>query len=174
MVRNASPTHNVARDNEDNRQGSTNKKQDNSQQHLRLLQGKSEQLKDDDCIGVNFIKQHDNDSNEWIVDSGATVHVCNQKAHFMSYAPSSKSIRMANNTEESVIGIGDVRLVMCFEGRETPVILHDVYHIPAVPCNIFSVSRGEQQGLFAHFRRRVIEDKHGHKIGETVPINGLY
>ena len=49
--------------------------------------------------------------NEWLVDTGANVHLCANRAHFVSYQVSGDhSMIMKNGSTTSALGVGRVNL----------------------------------------------------------------
>ncbi|KAF2362538.1 hypothetical protein FHG87_006698 [Trinorchestia longiramus] len=51
------------------------------------------------------------DCDSWIVDSGATQHMCNKKSHFSSYFDLSSPVRVEIGDGRALkgVGVGDVR-----------------------------------------------------------------
>lgn len=73
---------------------------------------------------------------EWLVDTGANVHVCADKSMFVSYQPvDRRSVAMANGNVAKVLGIGRIDLKLP-SGRV--LSLHRTHHVPAVRRNIIS------------------------------------
>ncbi|XP_075475765.1 uncharacterized protein LOC142511512 [Primulina tabacum] len=85
-------------------------------------------------IPLTLISQT-NLSSYWIVDSGASDHMCSQLQMFTSYSPSrvSKSVRVADGSCTKVLGSGSIWL-------SPELCLHNVLFVPALHCNLLSVS----------------------------------
>ncbi|KAL6564372.1 hypothetical protein OROMI_015822 [Orobanche minor] len=76
--------------------------------------------------------------HEWLVDTGANVHVCADKLLFVSYQPvSGRSVMMGDSSAAKVLGIGCVDLRFP-SGRI--ISLQRVYHVPSIRRNIISGS----------------------------------
>nr|XP_009779098.1 PREDICTED: uncharacterized protein LOC104228343 [Nicotiana sylvestris] len=76
---------------------------------------------------------------DWWYDSGATVHVCNDKSFFKHYkvATSDEKVLMGNHDTAKVFGKGTVELQFT-SGKK--LILINAYHVPDVRKNLISAS----------------------------------
>ncbi|KAL0298494.1 UNVERIFIED_CONTAM: hypothetical protein Sradi_6509200 [Sesamum radiatum] len=75
---------------------------------------------------------------DWLIDTGANVHVCADKSLFVSYqAITGKTVSMGNSSTAEVLGIGSVDLKFP-SGRI--LSLKRVHHVPTVRRNIISGS----------------------------------
>ena len=110
---------------------------------------------------------------EWLADSGASKHMCKDRAHFETYKPIDCNVYVGDNRRIKAIGIGQVRITMLVsrDGSPTEVsgIIKDVLHVPELARNLFSVSKATDQGL------EVIFDKEGCKFlkGSTVVATAI-
>ncbi|KAF2349144.1 hypothetical protein FHG87_020101 [Trinorchestia longiramus] len=61
------------------------------------------------------------DCDSWIVDSGATQHMCNKKSQFSSYSDLSSPVRveMGDGRALKGVGVGDVRLKITLPNMQT-------------------------------------------------------
>jgi len=67
----------------------------------------------------------------WILDSGATHHMCSEKTLFQNLGPHSSSISIAKGGMMKAMGIGEVLLtVWNGKGETTQIQLHDVLYFP--------------------------------------------
>ncbi|CAJ2668640.1 unnamed protein product [Trifolium pratense] len=72
----------------------------------------------------------------WWIDTGATRHICFERAMFKTYtAAENKKVQMGNAHTSNVAGIGDVELK--FTSGKT-LILKDVMHVPDMRKNLVS------------------------------------
>lgn len=70
----------------------------------------------------------------WIIDSGATSHVCSDLALFHETMPvSGVTVTLPNDTRVSITHCGTVQL-------SSSLVLHDVLHVPSFKFNLISVS----------------------------------
>ncbi|KAL0388068.1 UNVERIFIED_CONTAM: hypothetical protein Sradi_2688600 [Sesamum radiatum] len=75
---------------------------------------------------------------DWLIDTGANVHVCADKSLYVSYqAITGKTVSMGNSSTAEVLGIGSVDLKFP-SGRI--LSLKRVHHVPTVRRNIISGS----------------------------------
>ncbi|KAL0327941.1 UNVERIFIED_CONTAM: Retrovirus-related Pol polyprotein from transposon TNT 1-94 [Sesamum calycinum] len=82
---------------------------------------------------------------DWLIDTGANVHVCADKSLFCSYQTiTGKTVSMGNSSTVEVLGIGSVDLKFP-SGRI--LSLKRVHHVPTVRRNIISGSETKPQIL---------------------------
>ncbi|KAK2455989.1 putative mitochondrial protein [Trifolium repens] len=75
-------------------------------------------------------------SDGWWIDTGATRHVCFDRAMFKTYTNAeNKKVQMGNAHTSDVAGIGDIELK--FTSGKT-LILKDVMHVPEMKKNLVS------------------------------------
>ncbi|RDX78994.1 hypothetical protein CR513_40637, partial [Mucuna pruriens] len=74
--------------------------------------------------------------NPWIIDFGATNHMTNCSKLFCSYSPcaGNKKIRTVDGTLSTIARSGSIPL-------SPLIILHDVFHVPNLSCNLLSISK---------------------------------
>ena len=83
-------------------------------------------------------------SDEWILDSGCTFHMCPNRDWFSTYEVVSRgTVVMGNNASCRIAGIGTVRVKM-FDG--TIRTLGDVRHVPDMKRNLISLSTLDSKG----------------------------
>nr|KYP41263.1 hypothetical protein KK1_037355 [Cajanus cajan] len=81
------------------------------------------------CMNVKFPDK----DNTWIIDLGATSHICCSKHMYNSYSPLHNSnVLLPNSTKVKVEGIGSIRL-------NDDIFLHNVLHIPTFRFNLLSL-----------------------------------
>lgn len=90
----------------------------------------------------------------WIVDSGATCHMCNDRSIFMEYEnlKTPQKVTLGDGYEVNAVGRGAV--VVNSElpsGRSKRCTLHDVLYVPRLSHNLFSVSMATKRGKTVRF-----------------------
>jgi hypothetical protein len=98
-----------------------------------------------------FVTNGPSKSQEWILDSGATHHMCHSRKLFESYVPNESSERAIETAGGMVRaeGFGTVRLnLITSAGMQKEVVLNDVYYLPELPVNLFSSNRIRQKGYY--------------------------
>lgn len=92
---------------------------------------------------------------EWIVDSGATSHMCAEKALFTKIDfTKKKEVFLGDNSSMKVEGIGMLN-VCCLDGdgKVRYATVTDVLYIPQIKRNLLSVSKLSLKGFDVSFAR---------------------
>lgn len=79
---------------------------------------------------------HDGRCNAWIIDSGATQHMCNDQSQFINLHNYHTSITTANNTQMMATGRGDVQIN---PKNGCSFTLQNVLYVPQLASNLISV-----------------------------------
>ena len=92
--------------------------------------------------------------DSWIVDSGATCHMCNDRKLFVELRNLDKPLEVTLGDGYNLHAIG--RGVVVLEtklpsGRTKKCKLHDVLYVPKLSYNLLSVSRTSDAGKIARF-----------------------
>ena len=94
-------------------------------------------------------------TNNWIVDSGATCHMCNNDKLFVNIRSMQQplEIMLADGHALEATGQGVVALEMKLpDGKTRRCKLHDVLFVPKLSYNLLSVSKAEA-GKMAEFNK---------------------
>ena len=92
--------------------------------------------------------------DSWIVDSGATCHMCNDTKLFVELHNLDKplEVTLGDGYDLHTIGRGVVVLETKLpSGRTKKCKLHDVQYVPKLSYNLLSVSRTSDAGKIARF-----------------------
>ena len=116
-------------------------------------------LKQDDSSdeNVTFIAQHALSTSlgvgGWIVDSGATTHMCNDKALFEELRNTeSMRVTLGDGHVLEATGVGNVKLNMKLSDTKTKLCtLLEVLYVPGLAYNLLSVSKASEAGMTAVF-----------------------
>ncbi|KAL2230679.1 UNVERIFIED_CONTAM: Retrovirus-related Pol polyprotein from transposon TNT 1-94 [Sesamum indicum] len=110
---------------------------------------------------------------DWLIDTGANVHVCADKSLFVSYqAISGRTVSMGNYSTAEVLGIGSVDLKFP-SGRI--LSLKRVHHVPTVRRNIISGSVIVREGYEFVFKfNKVVIQQFGIFVGKGYLDDGLF
>ena len=103
----------------------------------------------------------------WIIDSGASQHLCGDRDHFSTYSTisSEQAIAIADGTKIQAIGSGEVQIPT--EGGG--ITLTGVCHFPDIGGNLLSVLRIVDSGYTVEFGpcvSTIIKGNMHSKIGE--------
>ncbi len=92
--------------------------------------------------------------NSWIVDSGATCHMCNDKEMFVEFnnLEPSQEVTLGDGYSVEATGCGTVRLKMQLTDDKTKECkMSDVLYVPQLSYNLLSVSKATQSGKKVKF-----------------------
>lgn len=80
--------------------------------------------------------------DQWLLDSGATVHLCNNKSVLVNAIRSSQEVTIADNTvlKSEYKGTVNVR------GKQGLIELNNVLYVPGLKYNFFSANRAVETG----------------------------
>ena len=118
-------------------------------------------------------------SKYWIVDSGATSHICNNRKQFVHLYPLKHSIEVKLGDGRILMATaqGDVSLRMKYgSNKSRKCTLYDVLYVPELSYNLVSVSEAvekENTVKFSDFGC-TIRDKKGRPVAEGTKVGGLY
>lgn len=115
-------------------------------------------------------------NNGWVIDSGATAHICNDKAVFENIDYSIKEeIFTANGQKMTSIGRGTAKVSLLNRGIETVVSVQNAMYVPEAETNLLSVRSMSERGITVLFKRNYCTMmKRGKIIGVGKLVNGLY
>ena len=117
--------------------------------------------------------------SQWIIDSGATSHMCTDRRMFTQLQPLSKSLEVKLGDGHMLMakGQGTVRLIMKY-GRDKyrRCILNEVLYVPKLSCNLLSVSKTTEKGNDVKFYDDtcVIRDVNRNPVAIATRVGVLY
>ena len=92
-------------------------------------------------------------SHDWLVDSGASFHMCPDREMFTKYQAFEDldnfecfDVTVADGKKAPCVGLGKVVLRTEFEGKVLTHVLAGVLHVPDLQHNLFSTSRYSKDG----------------------------
>ena len=118
-------------------------------------------------------------AENWIVDSGATCHICNSKELFDNLRPLSKpqKVTLGDDRTLEAIGTGAVEVELKLPGEESKVgRLSNVLYVPTLAYNLLSVAKVTEAGKTIKFgeRRGEVIDNQGEIVAVASKAGGLY
>ncbi|KAH9768293.1 Integrase catalytic domain-containing protein [Citrus sinensis] len=154
------------------------KKEEVNSHKANVIENKSEEI----CAMVSEMQigmitetnMAETKSYDWWLDSGATIHVCNDKKFFLSYKEETKGqmVLMGNNNAAIVVGKGVVEINFT-SGKK--VTLYNVFHVPSVRKNLISASCMCKHGLKIVLEGNTcIVSKNGLFVGKGYSCDGMY
>lgn len=100
---------------------------------------------------------HSIDSSHWILDSGASDHMSNDKSLFstLETLKSPIKIAVAKQTESLIATHSGTLIVRNHDGRRIP--MNNVLYVPNLRFNLFSIKRVEEKGMKVVFENREVK-----------------
>jgi hypothetical protein len=83
----------------------------------------------------------------WILDSGASSHLCNDRSLTVDMQVCDISVRIGKGHLRAT-GVGSVRLNFKVGSVATPVKISKVLFVPGMVCNLFSAEAFKEKGMF--------------------------
>lgn len=109
---------------------------------------------DNDFVGeVCAVSSSTNRHNSWVLDSGATFHMCPHKNWFATYKQTSGTIYLGDDNPLEVKGIGHIKLRM-FDGIIRSI---ECWHVPRMKRNLISLSTLDDQGYKYHSENGILK-----------------
>lgn len=117
---------------------------------------KVKQVRDNDSMSFTFMVRQKTDVNRsrsWLIDSGATSHMCSDRGAFLRMQSCSRlSVIVADGTENRVEGVGDCFLECINDsGEVVQLTLTGVLYVPSLDGNMISVSKLASKGVRSEF-----------------------
>ena len=118
-------------------------------------------------------------AHDWIVDSGATCHVCNSKELFEDFNPLSEpqKVALGDGRTLEAIGTGAVEVKLELPGGESKIgRLNKVLYVPTLAYNLLSVAKATEAGktvTFGETQGEVI-DGEGEVVAAMSKAGNLY
>lgn len=86
------------------------------------------------------------DTDYWICDSGASMHMTNKREWFKSFIPEQQKIVIADKTDIWSTGRGRIDIRTHVKGKWVDAELKDVLYVPKLDKNLFSLTAMTRQG----------------------------
>ena len=115
----------------------------------------------------------DRDTQEWILDTGCTYHMCPKREWFIDYKETNGGkVLMGNGYQCYVIGIGSIAI----KGSDgTTKILNNVRHIPDLKRNLISLGTLDDEGYDCRVSRGILKiTKASLVVMKGIKKSGLY
>jgi hypothetical protein len=118
------------------------------------------------ATALSTIEDHHRD--QWILDSGASVHVCNDRTKFIEYRDCVSSLQ-TGESQTPTLGIGTAVMdgINPTTGDIFKVSLMECHYAPSFHCNLVSLGRLEKKGSWWDMRKECI-------VHQKAPILKVY
>lgn len=129
--------------------------------------------------GDNVFSRSGNISTDVVLDTGATRHIFCDKAAFVTFRPTRKSIQTASGQNLTVSGIGSVEFrVLNFTKPKITKVVHfdNVWYVPECTKNLLSGTQllAENFGISSNSKGLSITTSDGKVYATARPICGLF
>ena len=115
---------------------------------------------------------------KWLIDSGATSHMCCNDAHFTDLQPLKHTVKVSIGDGHGISaqGIGSVHLKINCQGKSSSLHLRDVLYVPDLEYNLISISKAGKAGNVSRFdgSKCEIMNKEGTVLASGVCEGSLY
>lgn len=97
--------------------------------------------------------------NQWIADTGASNHICNNKSWFSKIQPFDipKKVTVGDNSETKALGEGTIEIVSKVNDQEIKAKLENVIYAPGIATNLFSIGQASRRGMSATFSENEVK-----------------
>ena len=138
-----------------------------------------------DSESSGFIASHalsalsPNEKYAWIVDSGATCHMCHNKNSFSALYELKEPIDVVLGDGHSLTATGRGKVVLDMvlpNGESKSCTLHDVLYVPKLAYNLISVTKASHTGKVVKFTKSAcyVLDKSHKIIAKATRVGSLY
>ena len=119
------------------------------------------------------------EQNTWIIDSGATCHMCHDSKLFtdLHHLKDPLDVVLGDGHSSTASGKGKVKLHMKLpNGKIKMCTLHEVLYVPGLSYNLLSVAKCAQRGKVTKFKKDAcyIMDKEHKLIAKASKVGSLY
>lgn len=124
-----------------------NKKKAENEEKVNILHAESD-------VELIFMVGQEEESKEWILDSGSTVHICcdRKKFNFIQPLKLQQQIRLPNGILITAKESGSCHIKTKDDnGKERKIAITDVLYVPEIKTNIISISRLMNKGFAVNF-----------------------
>ena len=120
-----------------------------------------------------------NEKCAWIVDSGATCHMCHDKKSFTALYQIKEPIDVVLGDGHSLTATGRGKVVLEVtlpNGESKSCTLHDVLYVPKLAYNLISVTKASQTGKVVKFTKSAyyILDRNHKIVAKAAKVGSLY
>lgn len=98
---------------------------------------------------MSLMASHLSLENQWILDSGATSHICSEKAYFSSLRSHDSTLYWGKAKSTEITGIGTIKIRFQSTGKTAKI--ENCLYAPDLGVNLISIAKLTQKGFSANF-----------------------
>ncbi|CAF0996316.1 unnamed protein product [Brachionus calyciflorus] len=91
--------------------------------------------------------------NIWLLDSGATNHLCCIKSMFSDLKPHSSKVKVGDGRDLEVMGIGNIKAKIKSKNDLKSITIENVLYVPELSVNLISIGKLSRKGFKIIFER---------------------
>ena len=118
---------------------------------IKSMDEKSEELKYSFVTNGSGSESKELGGDQWIMDSGATLHYIGNKSLLRNYKPSIDTLTVATGKRAKIEGYGDIIFysTVVWNGKKTTSMINisNVQYVPGIVVNLLSMSQLDNKGL---------------------------
>jgi hypothetical protein len=125
------------------------------------------------CLDDKFYYDLDTD---WIFDSRATKHICQNHDAFTNFKTINKTIKSSSEEDVMISGVRDVTINIQIGNEEVLCTLSDVWYFPTTLVNLLSIKCIEVHSNYVTTKNsyQIVNRKSGKVVMEGVSIGKMY
>ena len=115
-----------------------------------------------------LVQGREKKTESWLIDSGATIHVTNDKAGLTEVEPTKNKVKVGNGNELQAEAKGTLVLKSTSEGEQR-IKLTEVHYVPEFTKNVISADRLMEQDVTFNWNREELQLRNKNGQSFTIP-----
>lgn len=109
------------------------------------------------------------DNFTWVLDSGASAHMTGHREWLSEYKSLTdhQPVKVGNGEYLFAVGKGTVEVVSNLSGKEFKLSLKNVFYVPNISDNLFSIGAATEMGVEFYFKQSKVEIVKGDEVIAT-------
>ena len=127
---------------------------------------------------ANFARPAHTNTSDWVVDSGASSHICANRDWFSFYSTlqSPRPIVLGDHRSVNPIGQGQIKVIVHHGSSTRQAVINNILHCPQIGTNLLSVTQLISLGSKVRFfeNKCEIRNPYNEVVAVAHSINGLF
>ena len=121
--------------------------------NINIKSDKKVKIDEDDNHLFHISSKHINAKKAWILDSGATNHMCCDKAMFKVLEPYKSVVQVGDGRKLQVKGIGTVECEIIIKNNKKKLTISETLYLPDLSTNLISIGVLSEKGFNINFEK---------------------
>lgn len=121
---------------------------------------------------INSVRKHLKRLSDFIVDSGASIHMTHDKSLFSNFKSNRGRIKIADGSHIPILGYGNIYLHIKTSAGPLSLMLRDVAYVPDLHVNLISVNELNKAGYTLLFENSLCKLKSGKQFVDIATFEG--